>query len=157
MLPGPRWAPNEHEHVALVAGGAGVTPCFQLLRGILLNPDDRTRCTLVVGANAERDVLLEEELGELRARFPGRLRTVVTVSRPTGDNEKKKDGGAGYREGYVTKELLEEVFAGDDGGAGVTKVFVCGPPGMERALVGSRSAPGILEQVGFEKSQIQKF
>ncbi|KAI9897568.1 hypothetical protein N3K66_007424 [Trichothecium roseum] len=159
VLPGPRWTPNEHEHVALVAGGAGVTPCFQLLRGILLNPDDRTRCTLVVGVNAEGDVLLAEELGELQARFPGRLRTVVTVSRPTRNN---KNDNAGYREGYVTKELLDEVFAGDGekesgGRGGVTKVFVCGPPGMERALVGSKSAPGILEQAGFKKSQIQKF
>jgi cytochrome-b5 reductase len=42
------------------------------------------------------------------------------------------------------------------------KVFVCGPPGMEAALVGAGGfgrggAGGILEQLGYTKDQVFKF
>jgi cytochrome-b5 reductase len=144
-IPRPRWQPNAYRHVTLIAGGAGITPVFQLAQGILRgDPADRTAVTLVFGINSDRDVLLHDELNDLERRFPDRFRAVYTVSHP--------EPGSPYAEGYVTRELLEKVVpAGDKTD---TAVYVCGPPAMEKALVGKS---GILEQVGWSKSQVHQF
>ncbi|KAJ6440712.1 het-s domain protein [Purpureocillium lavendulum] len=146
-LKGPQWTPNQVPHVVLIAGGAGITPCYQLAQGILRNPTDRTAVTLVYGANSDADVLLREELTDWERRFPGRFKAVYTVSRPVDGSE--------YRKGYVTGDLLREVVA--DVGGKDTKVFVCGPPPMEKSLVGDRSTRGVLEGLGYRKDQVHKF
>jgi cytochrome-b5 reductase len=42
-----------------------------------------------------------------------------------------------------------------------TKVFVCGPPAMETALLGSgpfgKGGNGILEQLGYSKDKVHRF
>ncbi|KAL8822846.1 MAG: hypothetical protein Q9191_006428, partial [Dirinaria sp. TL-2023a] len=75
------WSPNAFSQIALIAGGAGITPCFQLINGILKNPEDKTRMTLVFANQTPEDVLLKPELDELERTYPGRLRTVYTVSK----------------------------------------------------------------------------
>lgn len=135
--------------MSLIAGGAGITPLFQLARGILGNPSDGTAVTLVLGVNADEDVLLREEFARMERDFPGRFRATYTVSRP--------GEGSPYRKGKVTKELLEEVLPKVEDGQD-TKIFVCGPPAMETALVGGRGTQtGILEQLGYSKGQIHRF
>ena len=146
-LKGPQWTPNQVPHVVLIAGGAGITPCYQLAQGILRNPDDRTAVTLVYGANSDEDVLLREELKNWEKRFPGRFKAVYTVSRPV--------EGSKYRKGYVNEQLLREAVPGVGGND--TKVFVCGPPPMEKSLVGDRSTKGVLEGLGYRKDQVTKF
>ncbi|KAL1845320.1 hypothetical protein VTK73DRAFT_689 [Phialemonium thermophilum] len=158
-LKGYAWTPNQHRHVALVAGGAGITPMYQLMRGILRDPADHTRITLVWGVNTDDDLFLRDELADLQRRFPGRLRTVYTVSRPV--------DGSPHRRGYVTRELLESAGLGagkgEDGDAdSVTKVLVCGPPPMEKALTGAsgwggKAAGGVLAELGYTKDQIHRF
>lgn len=147
-LPGFKWTPNAFPAITCVAGGAGITPVFQLVQGILANPEDKTRITLVYGANSDGDVLLKDEFDEMEERFPGRLRVVYTVS--------KGGEGSPFQKGYVTKELLEGVVerrSGED-----TKVFVCGPPAMEQALVGKgRGGGGILAELGFRRDQVYRF
>ncbi|KAF2019546.1 oxidoreductase NAD-binding domain-containing protein [Aaosphaeria arxii CBS 175.79] len=146
-IPGVTWKANSVPHVTLIAGGAGITPIFQLAQGILRNPEDKTVITLVYGANTDEDVLLKKEFDGFEKEFPGRFKAVYTVSRPF---EKSP-----FRGGYVTKQLLEEVTESPLDRK--TKVFVCGPPSMETSLVGSRSEQGILEQLGYRKDQIHKF
>ena len=58
-LPKYPWAPNKHEHIALVAGGTGITPMYQLIRAIFDNPEDKTKVTLVFGNVTENDILLK--------------------------------------------------------------------------------------------------
>ncbi|KAJ5176284.1 uncharacterized protein N7482_002161 [Penicillium canariense] len=146
-LKGFPWTPNKFSQVYLIAGGAGITPIYQLIQGILNSPDDKTKVNLIFGVNTEQDLLLREELEQYKKRFPGRFDYVYTVSHP-------KEDGAGLRKGYVTEELLRDVVQGSDKD---THVFVCGPPGMEDSLVGSRKSPGVLGHLGFSKDQIYKF
>lgn len=153
VIPGFKWVPNQFEAVTLVAGGAGITPCYQLIQGILHNPADKTKVRLVFGVNAEEDVLLRKELEALEARFgTDRFRAVYAVSAgvPNGSAE-----GGRFRSGYVTEELLKEV-AVPATGAGNTKVMVCGPPPMEEALLGKKGE-GILSRLGYQKDQIHQF
>lgn len=146
-LAGHRWQPGSCKHVTLIAGGAGITPIYQLARGILDSPADAgTAVTVVFGVNSDRDVLFKKEFDAYEAKFPGRFRAVYTVSEPV--------EGSRYRKGRVTRELLQEVAPkpGPD-----SMVFVSGPPAMETALVGSRKEPGVLEKSGYSKAQIYKF
>ena len=39
-----------HEKIGLIAGGTGITPCYQLIKHILNNPNDKTKITLVYGS-----------------------------------------------------------------------------------------------------------
>ncbi|KAK4106027.1 ferredoxin reductase-like protein [Parathielavia hyrcaniae] len=153
-LPGYPWTPNKHPHVVLIAGGAGITPVYQLLQAIFQNrADDQTRATLVFGVRSDRDVLLRTELDALADKFPGRFRVVYTVSHP--------EPGSPFPQGRVSKELLARVLE-HDGAATVdnAKVMVCGPPAMESALVGTGRfgrTPGVLEELGFRRDQIHTF
>jgi cytochrome-b5 reductase len=99
---GYTWAPNAFPHIVLLAGGAGITPVYQLARGILQNPSDKARITLVHGINSDAVLLLKEEFEEFERRFPGRFRRVVTVSKP---GERSP-----FRKGDVNVVLLEEVI-----------------------------------------------
>lgn len=103
--------------------------------------------TLVFGVNGDEDVLLRKEFKSLEETYPGRFKAVYTVSNPVDGSE--------FRKGYVTKALLEEVAPLQKDAD--TKVFVCGPPAMETALVGSRGQSGILQQLGYRKDQIHRF
>lgn len=146
-LKGYPWKSNKYSQIHLIAGGAGITPIYQLVQGILNNPDDKTKINLIFGVNTEQDLLLKDEFDEYRRNFPDRFRYTYTISHPKEDEH-------GFRKGYVTEELLKEVI---EGSGKDTHVFVCGPPGMESSLVGSRGSPGILSRLGFEKDQIYKF
>ncbi|KXG47616.1 Riboflavin synthase-like beta-barrel [Penicillium griseofulvum] len=145
-IQGHAWTPNQSSQVYLIAGGAGITPIYQLAQGILNNPADQTKIKLVFGVNTEQDLLLREELEGFKTRFPDRFDYLYTVSHPEGQSD-------GFRKGYVTEELLRDVVKADED----AKVFVCGPPAMEDSLVGSKFQSGILAKLGFEKGQIVKF
>ncbi|CRK14804.1 hypothetical protein BN1708_011265 [Verticillium longisporum] len=146
-LKGPAWKPNDVPHVTLIAGGAGITPIYQLAQGILRNSEDKTKITLVFGINTDADALLKTEFDAFEKEFPGRFKAIYTVSRP--------EAGSLLRQGHVTKALLEKVAPNPT--KQETKVFVCGPPAMEATLVGTRGSPGVLEQLGYRKDQIHTF
>ena len=147
-LRGYQWKPNTVPHVTLIAGGAGITPIYQLARGILSNPQDKTAVTVVYGVNTDDDVLLRPEFEQWEKEFGDRFRVLYTVSRPS--------VGSPWREGRVTKELLEGVKAGRKARA-EDMVFVCGPPPMEASLLGTKRESGILAQLGYQKEQIHQF
>ena len=142
------WTPNQHAHVALIAGGAGISPMYQLARGILHNPADQTRVTLVWGVNTDEDVFLKGEFAEWERQYPGRFRAVYVVAAP--------EKGSPYQKGFVTKTVLEGVglAAGAEGNRDV-KVLVCGPPAMEKAL--KKKKTGVLAELGYRPDQVYSF
>ena len=148
------WTPNAFSHIALIAGGAGITPCYQLIRGILTNPEERTRITLVFGNQTDEDVLMKKEFDDLEAKYPSRFRAVYTV---TNGVEQK-----GYTRGYITKELLQDVMPKRETEEAM-KVFVCGPPGLEESLAGKKgflgfgATGGILEELGYQRDMVHRF
>ncbi|KAL1855246.1 hypothetical protein Daus18300_011152 [Diaporthe australafricana] len=149
-IPGYSWTANKHKSVTLIAGGAGITPIYQLVQGILNNPEDKTKITLVFGVNGEQDVLLNEEFKKYEASHPGQFNAVYAVS------GLKDESDGRFRKGYVTEALLKEVAApaSDEN----TKVMVCGPPAMEEALLGKKGkGGGVLEKLGYRKDQVHKF
>lgn len=149
------WEENKHDHVALIAGGTGIAPMYQLARGIFNNPDDKTKVTLVFANITEEDILLKKEFTDLENTYPQRFRAFYVLDSPP-------KGFAGTK-GRITKELLKTVLP--EPKSENIKIFVCGPPPMYKAISGVKVSPtnqgeldgSILEQLGYSKDQVFKF
>lgn len=154
-IPKYPWDANKHDHIALVAGGTGITPMYQLTRAIFNNPDDKTKVTLVYGNVSEEDILLKQELADLENTYPQRFRVFYTLDNPPKD-------APNFQKGFITKELLKTVLP--EPKSDNIKIFVCGPPGMYKAISGEKKSPkdqgeltGILKELGYDKDQVYKF
>ena len=131
-LKGYAWTPNKHPQITLIAGGSGITPVYQLIQGILKNPEEKTKITLVYGVNTDEDILLRDRFDEYERRFPGRFRAFYTVSKPA--------EGSTLPRGYIDAELLRKVMP--EAGAEDGMFFLCGPPPMEKAMLGCKGFRG---------------
>nr|POE66096.1 nadh-cytochrome b5 reductase 2 [Quercus suber] len=153
-IPKYKWEANKHDHIALVAGGTGITPMYQLCRAIFNNPSDNTKVSLVFGNISEKDILLRRELEKLENDYPNRFRAFYVLDKP----EESWKGG----KGHITKDLLKTVIPGPKDGN--VKVFVCGPPGLYKAISGMKKSPsdqgelaGYLKELGYNEGQVYKF
>jgi cytochrome-b5 reductase len=154
--------------VVLIAGGAGITPLYSLVRGVLADDPD-ARLHLIWGVNGTRDIIFKRELETLQTRHPGRLQITYAVSEPdqleleagSSTSTTTTQGGvtATYRSGHVSKRLIQSVVESIDpavfGDVKGTKVFFCGPPKMEEAITGKKT--GTLGQLGIEGKALYKF
>lgn len=122
--------PNKHNHICLIAGGTGITPMWQLARYVFSQPEDNTKVTLVFGNVSEEDILLKREFEELENKYPQRFRAFYVLDNPP----EKWQGGRGF----ITKDLLKTVLP--EPKEDNIKVFVCGPPGLYKAISGSKKA-----------------
>ncbi|KAM5354793.1 hypothetical protein ACJ41O_001439 [Fusarium nematophilum] len=148
------WDENKHDHIALIGGGTGITPLYQLARAIFNNPNDKTKVTVVFGNTTEEDILLRKELNELEKAYPQRFRAIHVLSKPS----KEWTGG----KGHISKDLLKSILPSPN--SENIKVFVCGPPGLMKAISGNMANPmeqgelmGILRELGYTKDQVYKF
>ncbi|KAK5109360.1 NADH-cytochrome b5 reductase [Meristemomyces frigidus] len=153
-IPKYPWTANKHDHIALIAGGTGITPMWQVARAIFKNPEDKTKVTLIFGNQKEEDILLRKEWEDLEKRYPQRFRAFYVLEHPPENWQSGK--------GYITKDLLKTVLPGPKDGN--VKVFVCGPPGMYKAIAGAKKSPseqgdltGQLAELGYDKEQVYKF
>lgn len=162
---------NMHDEVALLCGGTGITPMYQVARAIFKNPNDKTKVTLVYGNLSEEDILLKKELNELENTYPQRFRAFYLLDNPP-------DGWT-QGKGHINKDLLKTVLP--EPASKNIKIFVCGPPGMYKAISGGKKSPqdqgeldgmfstfvgqvfllinstGMLKELGYSKDQVFKF
>jgi len=154
-LPKYAWSTNKHEHVAMIAGGTGITPMYQIIRRIFENPNEKTKVTLLFGNVAEEDILLKKELASLENTFPSRFKVFYTLDNPPDSWRQTK--------GFITKDMLKQLLPDPQQGEKI-KVFVCGPPPMYKAISGGKKSPsdqgeltGYLQELGYSKDQVYKF
>ncbi len=74
-----RW----YEMVLLNAGGTGITPMLQLIRDIFRNTSDRTELALLFANQSEEDILLRDELEQVKKEHPDKFQLWYTVDRPS--------------------------------------------------------------------------
>lgn len=137
----------------MIAGGTGITPMLQLAEGILKNPADKTKVSLIFGNVEEKDILLKPELDALAKQFPGRFSVKYTLDKPPA----KWGGISGYLGADTLKPILPAPSAD-------VRVFVCGPPGMMKAISGPKAPDysqgeldGALKTLGWNKDNVFKF
>ena len=135
--------------VGFVAGGTGITPVYQVLQAAAADAHDQTRMSLIYCNKTPADILLRQELDALAAARPERLRVwyVVDKDEPISDD----DANAATWE-HSTGMLSADIIAQHlPPAAPSTAVFLCGPPGMERA------ARKMLKQLGYDESRTADF
>ncbi|KAI0031035.1 cytochrome-b5 reductase [Vararia minispora EC-137] len=145
---------NEFEEVALIGGGSGVTPLWQILDHALSDPHNTTRFTLLFANQTERDILLREDLDALQKKHPKNLSVVYVV-------DQGSESWTGPM-GYISKDLIKQHVAPASRGEKV-KVFICGPPGQVNAIAGKKAGMkqgpvgGVLKELGYTEEQVYKF
>lgn len=110
---------KKYKKVGMIAGGTGITPMLQLIRQVFKDPKDDTLLWLLYANQTPGDILLREELEEVKQQNPERFKLWYTVDRPTNDWT--------YSSGFVSAEMITNHLPkhGDD-----TIIFMCGPPPM---------------------------
>ncbi|TFK17691.1 cytochrome-b5 reductase [Coprinopsis marcescibilis] len=145
---------NEFEEVALIGGGSGITPLYQVINHALADKNNKTKFKLLFANVTEQDILLREELDALAKKYPKTLDVVYIL-------DKASEGWKGPT-GYINADLIKEHVAPASLGDKV-KVFICGPPGQVAALAGKKAGykqgeiGGVLKELGYTEGQVFKF
>lgn len=126
-----------NKRFGFVAGGSGITPCLQVIREMLKNPNDKSDISLLYANQTEKDILLHDELEQMAKEHSDRFRVHYTLDNP-------KRGWKGSK-GFITADMCKEALpeAGED-----AFVFICGPPPMIKFAV----EPS-LKEMGYREDQ----
>jgi len=145
---------NEFDQVALIGGGTGITPLYQLLNHALADRSNKTKFTLLFSNVTEKDILLREALDNLKKKHPNHFDVVYLVDTAEG----KWDGPTGFINSDIIKKYIAPPTLKDK-----VKVFICGPPGQVNAVAGKKDGMkqgelgGILKELGYTQEQVFKF
>lgn len=145
---------NQHKQIALLGGGTGITPLFQILQKVATDPADQTKIHLYYANNTPEDILIKDEIDQLVAKKPQQL--AVTYFAAKADDSWKGE------KGFITKEfLVQNLFKPSEDNV---KIFVCGPPPFYNAISGDKVSPqdqgpltGALKELGFTPDEVFKF
>ncbi|XP_068169433.1 NADH-cytochrome b5 reductase 2 [Antennarius striatus] len=107
------------KHVGMIAGGTGITPMLQLIRTITSDPTDNTSCSLIFANQTEKDILLREELEEVKKNHSDKIKVWFTLDKPSQD--------WGYSSGFVTYDMIRDHLPAPSSDV---LVVLCGPPPM---------------------------
>ena len=124
----------------MICGGSGITPIWQVLRAILANKVDPTKCLVLDGNRAEEDILCKAELDAFAAENKEKCRLIYALSKPP-------PAWTGIK-GRLDRFLYERE-AGK--GTGDELVLICGPPPMEK------SAREIFLEMGWKQDDLVFF
>lgn len=123
----------------MICGGSGITPIYQVLRAVMQDGKDPTRCLVLDGNRLIEDILCKEDLDEFEQNGEGRCKIIHTLTKAPGD-------WGGLR-GRIAKPLLQEHAKWSL----ETMALICGPEAMEKtAMTG-------LKELGWPESDIHKF
>jgi len=114
----------------MVCAGSGITPIFQVLRAVLSDKDDVTRCLVLDGNRVEEDILCREELDAMAAANPDRCRLLYTLTRPGPD----WTGRTGRMDRALFDAEVGQCMNTTTQGAGGDLVLICGPESMEKSV-----------------------
>lgn len=132
--------PKFAKKLAMLAGGTGITPIYQVVQAILKDPEDDTEMFVVYANRTEDDILLKEELDSW-ARKCDRFKVWYVV-------ESAKEGWE-YSTGFITEGILREHIPE---GSSDTLALTCGPPPMIQFAVQPN-----LEKLNYDKDALLIF
>ncbi|KAM3423782.1 Nitrate reductase [Cercospora zeina] len=109
----------------MICGGSGITPIYQVLRAVMQDQQDETRCVVLDGNRSEEDILCREDLDRFAEENPERCTILHTLT-------KASDDWQGLR-GRIAAPLLGEYVGGRKHGDGEAMVLICGPVALEKS------------------------
>lgn len=134
--------PHQADRFLMICAGSGITPIFQVLRAVMTNPADPTRCVVLYGNRLEEDILCKEELDGFAASNVDRCKVVYTLTKP----DENWDGEMGR----ISADLIKRHSPLRREGSKPI-ALVCGPRGLEKAV------HQILAAVGWDDRDIVFF
>ncbi len=118
-------APDAAPHRVGFAAGSGITPVLSIIASTLENESD-SRFTLVYGNQRTGTILFNEQLQDLKDRYPTRLSLVHVLSR--------QDQETPLLNGRLDAAKVEALLASLIPPLGISEAFICGPTGMMDAV-----------------------
>mmetsp|Transcript_5984 Transcript_5984/g.5145 ORF Transcript_5984/g.5145 Transcript_5984/m.5145 type:complete len:364 (-) Transcript_5984:25-1116(-) len=108
------------KNIGMVAGGSGITPMYQIIQAAVHN-QDKIMLSLLFGNKTEKDILIREELEQLKEDYPNNFDLTYIIDQSEHPETWKGETG------YITEEILKKYMpnAGDD-----VLILTCGPPIM---------------------------
>lgn len=118
---GPALAPARARRYGLVAAGSGITPVLSIAATVLA-VEPHSDVVLLYGNRTSRDVMLLEELSDLKDGFPDRLQVLHVLSREEQESE--------LLSGRIDRARLQRLFTTLVPPLEVDEWYLCGPFGM---------------------------
>ena len=136
-------APRQVSTFYMICGGSGITPIFQVLRAIMQDKKDPTRCVVIDGNRLLEDILCKSELDAFAAGNTNRCKLLYTLTQPP-------TNWTGLRGRVATPLLLEHAnrAAHSDGEA---MALICGPGPFEKAVHKA------LQEIGWHDDELMFF
>ena len=131
---GPVLHPAAAHRYVCFAAGSGITPMASIVASVL-ETEPQSTVALVFGNRTSRDVMLLEELADLKDSHPGRFELLHVLSREEQDAELL----TGRIDGDRVRRLLATLLPP----AGVDGWFVCGPFAMVTGVRDTLVAAGV--------------
>ncbi|KAK6062827.1 hypothetical protein SCUP515_12979 [Seiridium cupressi] len=110
----------------MICAGSGITPIFQVLRAVMKDPEDTTRCLVLNGNRVEEDILCRDQLDTMVLGNERKCKLLYTLSKP-------EPSWAGLR-GRMNQDLLEKEVGPWETINGEELVLVCGPEALEKSV-----------------------
>jgi nitrate reductase (NAD(P)H) len=106
----------------MICGGSGITPIFQVLRAVMQDKDDPTKCIVLDGNRLFEDILCKEDLDGFALNNPDKCELLYTLTQGPSDWK-------GLR-GRIATPLLKQYAPVQD----EAMVLVCGPEALEKSV-----------------------
>lgn len=110
----------------LVSGGSGITPIYQVLRAVMQEENDTTKCVVLDGNRLLEDILCKTDLDAFEKQDPERCKLIYTLTQAP-------DEWNGLR-GRIAAPLLAEHVNREAFGQGDAMVLICGPEALEKSV-----------------------
>ena len=108
----------------MICGGSGITPIFQVLRAVMNDKEDPTKCVVLDGNRLAGDILCKGDLDTFARENLDRCKLLYTLT-------KAPDGWQGLR-GRIAGPLLKEYCFRS--GETESMVLICGPEALEKSV-----------------------
>ena len=126
------------KNLGLIAGGTGITPCFQIIQYVATTKYENLNISLIYANKTENDILLRNMLEEFVADH--RLKMYLTLDNPP--------TGWTLGKGYISQDMISTHIPPP---AEDTLILHCGPSPMNRMV------RKYLEEMGYKDYMVLKF